>query len=350
MSYVNTNQESTQAEVYPHGVVYFTPETVVSLDDNMIPNHTSLQLVSLPIEYNDEEGVKKLFEEKLCIGKVSDINIMERKNYNKRLQSEVITRTAFIDFENWNNTKAVKNMLYYLVNDMDYDISYNTRKNSVTAVIQEEIHWNNGENMNYLSIREAVVGSGKLSKSNDDINDKIVLNENDWNSLYIPIFPTNMLIQHPDNTMNTFQPRNLKSFIENDLRLGNILRIDFIDRELENGQMVKSAFIHFDYWNNNSNAKFLRDKLNKEGQFKQKGYYDGYNMHKIMVKNDNAEKVPGYFVFKINHKPIPDVNSTELNMSQLVAANKILEEKMAERDELIEKLQAELAELRGNTE
>ena len=71
------------------------------------------------------------------------------------------------------------------------------------------------------------------------------------------------------------------------------------------------------------------------------------NMHKFLVRNENAEKVPGYFVFKINHKPIPDVATTELNMSQLVAANKVLEEKMAEKDELIEKLQAELAELRG---
>ena len=69
-----------------------------------------------------------------------------------------------------------------------------------------------------------------------------------------------------------------------------------------------------------------------------------------MVINDNAEKVPGYFVFKINHKPIPDVAETELNMSQLVAANKVLEEKMTEKDELIAKLTAELNELRGKTE
>ena len=97
------------------------------------------------------------------------------------------------------------------------------------------------------------------------------------------------------------------------------------EKMFEDGQTVKSAFIHFDYWYNNNNAKFLRDKLNTSGQFKQKGFYDGSNTHRFMVRNDNGDKVPGYFVFKINHKPIPEVEETELNMSQLVAANKVLE-------------------------
>jgi len=173
------------------------------------------------------------------------------------------------------------------------------------------------------------------------------LAETEWKSVYIPILPANMYVNNPvDNSYHTFQPRNLKSLLENELRLGKVQRVDFIDREMEDGQVVKSAFIHFDYWYNNNNAKFLRDKLNTSGQFKQKGFYDGSNTHRFMVRNDNGDKVPGYFVFKINHKPIPEVEETELNMSQLVAANKVLEEKMAERDELIAKLQAELEELR----
>tara|TARA_B110000285_G_scaffold231802_1_gene301321 strand:- start:2118 stop:3158 length:1041 start_codon:yes stop_codon:yes gene_type:complete len=346
MSYV-TNSQFIQPEVSPRDIVYFTPENTQLLNDENVNNHTSLQLVSLPIEYNDEESVKKLFENVLHIGTVTNVRIIERKNYNQRLRSEVVTHTAFIDFENWNNTEAVNCMLYYINNTTQN--TNNARKTSITAVIKEEIHWNNGENMTHLSIREARVGSGKVESSNDT-NELIELNGDDWNSLYIPILPANMSIHHPDNTTNTFQPRNLKSFIENELRLGKVLRVDFIDRELEDGQLVKSVFIHFENWNNNANANFLREKLNKEGQFKQKGYYDGYNMHKFMVRNDNADKVPGYFVFKINHKPIPDVSTTELNMSQLIAANKVLEEKMTERDELIEKLQAELAELRGNNE
>lgn len=340
MSYVN-NQSYIQSPGSPRDIVYFTPQNMILLNDDNIKNYTSLQLVSLPIEYNTEEGVRQLFEDILRIGKVTDVRIIERKNYNQRLRSEVVTYTAFIDFENWNNTQAVSDLLKYITEN-----TKDSRKSSITAVIKDQIHWSNGETMTHLSIREARVGSGKVETINNT-SESIELNDEDWSSLYIPILPINMSIQHPDNTTNTFQPRNLKSFIENELKIGKVLRVDFIDRELEDGQIVKSVFIHFESWNNNSNAKFLRDKLNNEGQFKQKGYYDGYNMHKFLVRNDNAEKVPGYFVFKINHKPIPDVATTELNMSQLVAANKVLEEKMAEKDELIEKLQAELAELRG---
>ena len=338
-----SEQLYTQSDI-TRNIVYFTENTTsIASDTPCLDNHTSLQLVSLPIEYNDQEKVKGLFENVLCIVKVTDVRIMERTNYNQRLQSEVKTKTAFIDFEKWNNTESTTAIMKHVQN-MN---STENRRGSITLVVKDPIHWENGENMTHLSIREARVGSGKVTTENADTSETIALTDNDWSSLYIPILPTNMYLQHPDNTTNTFQPRNLKSFIENDLKLGKVLRVDFIDRELEDGQTVKSVFIHFESWNNNSNAKFLRDKLKNEGQFKQKGYYDGYSMHKFLVRNENAEKVPGYFVFKINHKPIPDVATTELNMSQLVAANKVLEEKMAEKDELIEKLQAELAELRG---
>ncbi len=68
-------------------------------------------------------------------------------------------------------------------------------------------------------------------------------------------------------------------------------------------------------------------------------------MRNIIIKNDNGDKVNGYFIFKINHKPIPEV-SIEMNVSQLVAANKILEDKNKEKDETIALLQAQISELR----
>ena len=257
--------------------------------------------------------------------------------------------------EGINNTPAVRDLQSYLNNKDSMMISP-----SVTVVIESPIHWENGDNMTHLSIRTATEGSGKPKEVPPSTTaaaaatsepENMELSNDDWKSVYIPILPSNMYVNNPiDNSYHTFQPRNLKSLLENELRLGKVQSVDFIDRDLENGQVVKSAFIHFEYWYNNNNAKFLRDKLNTSGQFKQKGFYDGSNTHRFMVRNDNGDKVPGYFVFKINHKPIPEVEETDLNMSQLVAANKVLEEKMAERDELIEKLQAELAELRGNNE
>lgn len=330
----------------PSNVVYFTQDNILNYENSLCDNHTSLQLVSLPSEYNSKDGVQELIEKILRIGKVENIRIIERKNYNHRLHTEVVTKTAFVDFIHWNNTQSVQE-LHRLLNA---ETNQQGRTNSVTVITSTPIHWDNGDNMTHLSIREARVGSGKeeeVESSNTAAADEgLVLNTDDWNSLYIPVLPNNMYIQHPDNTSNTFQPRHLKMFIENDLKLGKVQRVDFIDRELEDSNVVvKSVFIHFESWNNNTNTRFLREKLNTFGQFKQKGYYDG-GMHRILVRNENGDKVPGYFVFKINHKPIPEVGETELNMSQLVAANKVLEEKMNEKNELIAKLTAELDELR----
>lgn len=357
MSSVAYEQYSQLSAANQRDIVYFTSQNIepdtVEVDDNSFNNkNTSLQLVSLPIEYNETNGVIDLFENKLNIGKVSNVRIIERKNYNQRLRTQIVTKTAFIDLECMYNTQPVRELQYYLYNNNSITVSP-----SVTVVTEFPIHWENGDNMTHLSIRTATEGSGKpkeVPTTTADVTtepENMELADEDWKSVYIPILPSNMYVNNPvDNSYHTFQPRNLKSLLENELRLGKVQRVDFIDRELEDGQTVKSAFIHFDYWYNNNNAKFLRDKLNTSGQFKQKGFYDGSNTHRFMVRNDNGDKVPGYFVFKINHKPIPEVEETELNMSQLVAANKVLEEKMAERDELIEKLQAELAELRGNTE
>ena len=329
----------------PNNVVYFTQDNIINYENSLYDNHTSLQLVSLPSEYNSKDGVQELIEKILRIGKVENIRIIERKNYNHRLHTEVVTKTAFVDFIHWNNTQSVQE-LHRLLN---VETNQQGRTNSVTVITSTPIHWDNGDNMTHLSIREARVGSGKEDVESSTVavaDEGLVLNPDDWNSLYIPVLPNNMYIQHPDNTSNTFQPRHLKMFIENDLKLGKVQRVDFIDRELEDSNVVvKSVFIHFESWNNNTNTRFLREKLNTLGQFKQKGYYDG-GMHRILIRNENGDKVPGYFVFKINHKPIPEVGETELNMSQLVAANKVLEEKMNEKNELIAKLTAELDELR----
>src|SRR6056300_609531 len=100
MSSVAYEQYSQQSAIQ-RNIVYFTTQNIaldnVEVGDNSFNNkNTSLQLVSLPIEY------------KLNIGKVSSVRIIERKNYNQRLRSHIVTKTAFIDMENMNNTAAVR--------------------------------------------------------------------------------------------------------------------------------------------------------------------------------------------------------------------------------------------------
>jgi hypothetical protein len=221
-------------DTIPEDVVYFTHENIINFDDTFNDTHTSLQLVSVPIEYSSEDGVYALFEKVLRLGKVESVRIVERKNYNQRLGSEIVTKTAFVDFNSWNNTASVQDLYKLITNNSNSSV----RSNSIRVITTLPIHWENGDNMTHLSLREARVGSGKVAPVSGSSNnaaaaaaDGLPLNtDEDWNSLYIPILPTNMYIQHPDNTSNTFQPRNLKAFIENDLNLGKVHRVDFIDR------------------------------------------------------------------------------------------------------------------------
>lgn len=341
MASFNYTQQTENYTMYPQkSVVHFNSTTTVVSEDAFERPPISLQIIALPSEYATQEGVTELVQKILVLGEPENIRIIDKKNYNQILKTNIITKTALIDFKMWYNTDVSRELYDNLQNMKD---KYETRIPSVTAYINSAtLHWDNGDLMSHLSIREARPGSGLVvEKSSGVSNEKLTLSEEDWSSLYIPILPNNMYLQHPDQSINTFQPKYLQSFIENELNLGKVSRVDFIDRELENGTTVKAVFIHFEYWNDNANAKHIRDKLNTEGQFRQRGYYDGKYMHKFLTRNDNGDKVPGYFVFKINHKPIPEV-SIDLNMAQLVAANKVLTEKMAERDEEIEKLKEEL--------
>ena len=333
-------------EPSPKMVVHFNSITSSISNETFTYSPVSLQIIVLPSEYNTVDGVAELLNKTMMLGEPSNIRIIEKKNYNQKLKTDIVTRSALVDFKHWHNTEATRD-LYENLQHIRYNLVsapvYGYRVPSVTAIMNEaNLHWENGELMNHLSLREARPGSGVVPEKVADTNDKMTLSDDDWNSLYIPILPNNMYLQHPDRTVSAFQHRYLKTFIENELNLGKVSRVDFIDREMENAGTVKAVFIHFEHWNNSANARHLRDKLNTDGQFRQRGFYDGRNMHRFLVRNDNGDKVEGYFAFKINHKPIPEAE-TEMNMAQLVAANKVLTEKMAERDEEIAALKEQLA-------
>ena len=92
-------------------------------------------------------------------------------------------------------------------------------------VTEFPIHWENGDNMTHLSIRTATEGSGKpkeVPTTTADVTtepENMELADEDWKSVYIPILPSNMYVNNPvDNSYHTFQPRNLKSLLENELR------------------------------------------------------------------------------------------------------------------------------------
>lgn len=309
-----------------------------------------LQIVALPAGCTNSETVAELLSGVMSIGETRDIRIIEKKNYNQKLKSTIITRTALVEFNVWFNTPIAHSLYYALCRIGDND-DEQLRGQSVRLHVENtNFQWDNGDPMTHLSVREATmpkpsvaVAAGGEATASVAAPIQLPLSESDWNSLYIPLIPNSMSLLHPDGTIRMFQPKHLQSFIENDLQLGKVSRIDFIDRKIDNVGTVKAVFIHFEHWNDNATVTNLRNTLNTQEHSRQHGYYDGKHFHKFIVRNENGDRVPGYFAFKINHKPIPEVAPTELNMSQLVAANKVLTEKMAERDAEILRLTEALA-------
>jgi hypothetical protein len=309
-----------------------------------------LQIVALPAGYTTSETVTELLSKVMSIGEPLNIRIIEKKNYNQKLKSTIVTRTALVEFKVWHNTPVAYTLYDALLRIGDND-DEQLRGQSVRLHVENtNFQWDNGDPMTHLSVREATMPKPSIASTTDGGEAAVAaavrhlpLTESEWNSLYIPLIPNSMSLLHPDGTIRMFQPKHLQSFIENDLQLGKVSRIDFIDRKIDNVGTVKAVFIHFEYWNDNAAVTNLRNTLNTQEHSRQHGYYDGKYFHKFIVRNENGDKVPGYFAFKINHKPIPEVAPTELNMAQLVAANKVLTEKMAERDAEIRRLTEALA-------
>lgn len=341
-----SNNFASRQQIEPV-VVHHSP---VLLDDVPFPHAPlCLQIVVLPAGYDTTETVAQLVMHDLGLGEPRNIRIIEKKNYNQRMKTNVTTRTAIVEFVVWYNTQSMHSLYYALVGNLEDGEVPASSSSSIRLVTDNALNfqWENGDPMTHLSFREGTMPPEPSVVADNAATPRLILAEGDWNSLYIPLIPNSMSLFQPDGSVRSFQPKHLQPFIENDLQLGKISRIDFIDRKIDNVGVVKAVFVHFEYWNDNAAVASLRNTLNTQDHARQTGYYDGRQFNKFLVRNENGDRVPGYFAFKINHKPIPEVAETELNMSQLVAANKVLTEKMAERDAEISRLTEELNAIRA---
>ena len=92
---------------------------------------------------------------------------------------------------------------------------------------------------------------------------KLELEDSEWKSLYIPAVMNGLILSNPiDRKNNRFHAKYLKSFIENNLCIGKVKRIDFVQRQMESSNLpVTSAYIHFEYWFDSDFVKDLRNVL-----------------------------------------------------------------------------------------
>uniref|UniRef100_A0A6C0KJX2 RRM domain-containing protein n=1 Tax=viral metagenome TaxID=1070528 RepID=A0A6C0KJX2_9ZZZZ len=153
------------------------------------------------------------------------------------------------------------------------------------------------------------------------------------NSLYIPVLPTDMVLQGK----RLFDEESMKEFFEK-MNWGKVSRVDYVSKPMTNNNTRVSAFIHFEelYSTGKLHMCCLADGELQE--VKIDGYNDSRNRH--FIYSTSNPRLKRYFAVRINKTPIKEVKVPDLNIHQLIASNEFMEK-------LIEQQKTRIAELEG---
>ena len=185
-----------------------------------------------------------------------------------------------------------------------------------------------------------MLDSTNLFPVNNSLSCSARSNDEKLVSLYIPVIPpslhftSSVTVEDSENKSRRFYPKFLKYYIENCMRIGKVRRIDFATREVAQYSTPQiCAFIHFDCFYDNETTTSMFSSLDREGKYRSYGFEteDSY------VKFGGPVANP-HLLFKINHKPIDTPKVYERNMEQVMAENKLLIEKLQEKEETIRKV------------
>jgi hypothetical protein len=305
----------------------------------------NLRIVSLPYGYTTEDHVRNLIEDVLQIGKTTTIKVQQRRFNNAFYYS------AFINFECWYDSKVSTELQLLieenLVLDSDEEGEMTNNKNFNLSLPEFYFTWANGQSMNHISFKLLNDTPIETPITYPETNVERPLSESDWKSLYIPIIPDD-LVAFSGIVMTVITKDTFIDIIQNQLRLGQVDRIDYVTSEPTDGkEPVKSAYIHFKTWYANAEVENLRNELNTKGS---KRYYNyGVRPSQYTFKSYDEQKemyVNRYLVFKINHKPLQEAPEG-LNIHQLHAANEFLNNLVKEKDEQIADMAKEIDELKA---
>jgi hypothetical protein len=156
-----------------------------------------------------------------------------------------------------------------------------------------------------------------------------------WKSLYIPFLPKDMLLDGEP----LFDEASMKKYFEETENLGKVSRVDYVSKPQPNGTTKVSAFIHFEYWFESA-CEFIK-YITANEEVKLAGNY----FH--CITSSSNRNVRRFFSVRINKTPIPEVKAPELNIHQLIASNQFMEKLIEEQKAKMEKMEAEIAELKS---
>lgn len=146
-----------------------------------------------------------------------------------------------------------------------------------------------------------------------------------FKSLYIPLLPKDMSLDGE----HLFSEAALTNYFEEKIQLGKVNRIDYVEKKLPNNGTNISAFVHFDMWYETS-ENMLYD-LKEESEIRLNGYWTPNRRQYINIRSMNNLALHRYFAVRINRTPIPEVKVPELNIHQLIASNKFMENLIEEQ-------------------
>ena len=154
-----------------------------------------------------------------------------------------------------------------------------------------------------------------------------------FKSLYIPVLPKDMSLDGE----HLFDEASLRSYFEEKIQLGKVNRIDYVEKKLPNNGTNISAFVHFDMWY--ETAKNMLYELKEDSEIRLHGYWTPNRRQYINIRSTNNIVLHRYISVRINRTPIPDVKVPELNIHQLIASNKFMENLIEEQKIKMEALE-----------
>jgi len=269
-----------------------------------------LRIVSLPAELRTSVDVKNFIENDLILAKVKNVQIV-----NKVTASGARYRSATVWISEWRISQSAQNLRRKMIENGDSGVII--LNNGETLKRPFDFHFDNGMSMFHIKMVYEKEKSPEICESEEM---KFMDIGNTWNSIYIPVI------------FDEYSKEDrLKSLFANDLKIGQVSRVDYITK-CEGETNFVSAYVHFEKWFDTEFTRKVRATIEHNGVYKCHNYISTFGV----VNFGNGR----HLSLKMNHKPIPTVSNPELNVHQLVAMNVALEKRIAE-------LELENAELRS---
>lgn len=260
----------------------------------------AIRLVSLPSELQSTYDVSVFVKQ--MIGLDSDsVNIVPMQT-----DSGVRYRTAFVDISKDSDVDCLQQIADFGITIQGSDVPGG-------------IHFDNGKPMSHMKVTGA--------KPHAPSTTPLLLEDGAWTSIYIPVIPADLTMDNGD--MRYVDESSLAEFFEDQIKIGEISRIDFMSKPVPGSdRQTRCAYVHFDKWYDNHTAKLVRKTVESKGEFSCNGFYDGFEFRKFDRNR--------FITFKVNHKPIPAATD-DMNIHQLAARVKLLEEQNARLEEQLSK-------------